>query len=57
MNTAATYNEQNISQLDALWALFLAQPKYIRKALRERLMNTEEYRSIIPRKKKAKSSN
>lgn len=58
MNTAATYNEQNISQLDALWALFLAQPKYIRKALRERMDCAEEQlKDGLQRKKKEKFSN
>ncbi len=38
---------ENISPLDALWALFQSQPKSIRKAFTERMLQDEEYVDYI----------
>lgn len=58
MSTAVTYPENNISQLDALWTLFMGQPKKVREAFAERLERTKEMwsSSVLSRGKKALSN-
>ncbi len=58
MNTAVTFPENNISQLDALWTLFMTQPKAVRKAFVERLGNIDEkwFSSALRRCTKAPSN-
>ncbi len=57
MNTAVTFPENNISQLDALWTLFMTQPKAVRKAFVERLGNIDEkwFSSALRRCKRTES--
>lgn len=58
MSTAVTYPENKISQLDALWTLFMGQPKTVREAFAERLERTKEKwgSSVLGRGKKAMAS-
>ena len=58
MSTAVTYPENNISQLDALWTLFMGQPKTVREAFAERLERTKEKwgSNVLGKGKKAMAS-
>lgn len=41
MNTATIYEKNNVSPLDALWTLFISQPKSVRNAFMKRLLSQE----------------
>ena len=38
MNTAIVYDNNGVSTLDALWSLFISQPKSVRNAFAKRLI-------------------
>lgn len=38
MNTATIYDNNKVSPLDALWSLFISQPKSVRTAFAKRLL-------------------
>lgn len=38
MNTITAYKENKVSPLDALWSLFIRQPKSVRNAFKKRLL-------------------
>ena len=41
MNTAIVYDNNGVSPLDALWSLFISQPKSIRNAFVNRLISQD----------------
>lgn len=53
MNTATTYNDNKVSPLEALWALFISQPKSVRNAFKKRLFSqdatalAEQQRAVV----------
>lgn len=51
MNTTTAYNENTVSPLDALWSLFISQPKSVRNAFKKRLLSQDP--STLAEQKKA----
>ena len=41
MNTAIVYDNNGVSTLDALWSLFISQPKSVRNAFAKRLISQD----------------
>ena len=41
MSTAIVYDSNKVSPLDALWSLFISQPKSVRKAFTKRLFSQD----------------
>lgn len=51
MNTAAVYENNKVSPLDALWSLFISQPKSVRNAFTKRLLSQDS--SVLAEQQKA----
>lgn len=51
MNTVAVYENSKVSPLDALWSLFISQPKSVRNAFTKRLLSQDS--SVLAERQRA----